>query len=79
MNEGTDNKVKLRVNLIVGNKIYRKGETIDKAILPDSMRKREYYWRVDDEEPSRPIKPVEEERRVRLVRKNPIHRRSSDE
>jgi hypothetical protein len=64
-----NDKVKLRVNIIIGNKIYRKGETIDKSIIPESVRKREYYWRVEDEE--KPVQPVEHEAK-RLVPKKKV-------
>jgi hypothetical protein len=40
----------LNVNMIIGNSVYRKGETIDRSIIPEQLRNRKYYSRIDAED-----------------------------
>lgn len=73
MNEGTDDKVKLRVNMIIDNQMHRRDEIIDRSIIPQQLRSRKYYASIETEDslpPPPTPKPVprqigEDKRRLR--------------
>lgn len=63
--------------MIIAGVLYRAGSIIEKDSIPEGLRKRENYCRLDEEEnvirpTSRivPPPPVEEERRGRITRKH---------